>query len=289
MTLNVALSVPLQTPLKGITTGRAFVAALAAGLHVEVQSSGGAATSALQMGERGIVADVVTDTLPGTASFGLDKGGLRAGMDYGGMSLRIHSSALPLREAKGSVGRFALRLALPVLGQGPQDFSFVTSLDDLVASDEVWQVLDPGRVLPRDPVSAKVDLGGQLRVDFAGMIAAEEGGMTEVERPRIDSLQINALTLRGLGAALSGAGAFTFDNAGDVPVPAGKGQVTVDGVGGLLDRLVALRLLTVEAARNARLAMAMVFDKVPDQPDRQMSQVEARADGSIYVNGVRMK
>ncbi len=292
---DLHLSLPLNAPLPSLSSpvNLAAVAAdlaraLTAGLQGELQVSAGASRLDSSAGARGTVVESVVETLPSTGSLGFDRGGFHANSETGGMTMRLHGPGLPVPQLVLGMGKLAFRISGPLMGDTPQAFGFTLTLEDLVAAAPLWQALDLGAVLPRDAVSGTIDIGGTARLDLLGMLAAIGGGMREVTKPSLETLEVRRLALNGLGAAMAGKGAFTFDNSGAMPVPIGAGEVTLDGVNGLLDGLLQSGLISGVAARNARLAMAMAFDK-GEGADRQLSKLEARADGSVYVNGVRVK
>jgi hypothetical protein len=108
----------------------------------------------------------------------------------------------------------------------------------------------------------------------------------------LNALDITELTVRFAGAALTGAGAFTFDNSDlttfdGVPAPTGKIDLTLSGGNGLLDKLVAMGLIPQDQAMGARMMMAM-FAKPGEGQDVLNSTLEFR-DKGFFANGQRLK
>ena len=292
---DLHLALPLHAPLPSLSgavtpaqVATALARALTAGLQGELQATAGASRFESSTGARGTVVESVVETLPSTGSIGFDRAGFHAATEIDGMTMRLHGPNLPVPQVVLGMGKLAFRISGPLMGDTAQAFGFKLTMADLEAAAPLWQALDPGGVLPRDAASVAIDIGGTARLDLLGMLAARDGGMTEVAKPSLESLEVRDLALNGLGAALVGKGAFTFDNRGAASVPMGTGEVTIDGLNGLLDGLVQMDLISAIMARNARLGMALVFDKGAGA-DRLASRLEARADGSVYVNGVRMK
>jgi hypothetical protein len=126
-----------------------------------------------------------------------------------------------------------------------------------------------------------------MLIDILAMMAAEGAGMTEVVPPQPLTLDIRELAVSAAGALLTGSGAFTFDNASGQPVPAGEANVTLTGGNTLIDGLIAIGVLTEEDAGGARMMMAMFMDATGD--DVLTSKIEAKADGSVSVNGQRVQ
>ncbi len=69
----------------------------------------------------------------------------------------------------------------------------------------------------------------------------------------IYALDVNDITLRAIGAEVTGTGAFTFDNTDTttfqgIPAPTGTLDVRLVGVNGLMDKLIQLGVLPEDQA-----------------------------------------
>jgi hypothetical protein len=104
----------------------------------------------------------------------------------------------------------------------------------------------------------------------------------------VERADIVRLLVSGAGAAVDGKGAFTFDSSLGFPMPRGNADFTVKGANKMIDALITLGAITSEDAMGARMAMALILEPTAE-PDVMTSKVEAREDGSIYVNGQRMQ
>jgi PPE-repeat protein len=110
--------------------------------------------------------------------------------------------------------------------------------------------------------------------------------------------ELNALTLEDLtvevaGAKLGGSGAFTFDNSdlqtfGGVPRPNGEVTLSLDGANGLIDKLIAMGVLTAQDAMGARMMMGM-FAVPGDGPDSLTSSIRINEQGHVLANGMRIQ
>ncbi len=290
---DLHLALPLDAGFAALMDGatpaavaQRLTAALKAGLSVDLQASGGAERQQTSTGMRGQVVDTDLDSKAAISSLGFDRAGFHLASQIQGMTLRLHAPNLPVPQIAGSFGRAVFAISGPLIGDVAQPFGLRLALDGLVADAAIWDKRDPAQRLPRDPMSVNIDLSGRAHVDLLGMMAADQGGMTEVAKPRIDRVDVAALAFRGLGVALAGSGAFAFDNTGDVPVPVGKAEMTLNGFGGLLDDLVALGVIKAAQATQARLVLALGFDGTGDT---LVSRVVTGADGSVTVNGQRMR
>ena len=109
----------------------------------------------------------------------------------------------------------------------------------------------------------------------------------------IESLNLNALTLRAIGAEVLGTGAFTFymndmTTIPGMPKPEGNLDISIKGANGVLDALGQMGLIPQDQLMGVRMMMGM-FTQPGDAPDSLKTQVEVNADGHVMVNGVRMQ
>ena len=181
-----------------------------------------------------------------------------------------------------SLGGLTFNIVAPGLPEkGPGPVEATIALSDFAASEAVWALFDPGKVLPRDPLS--------LLVDVRGTATAMENIFVE-DRPTddipllFDKLDRIEVALNGLGADVKGSGTLTF--AGDTPpqTPIGKLAFTLTGVQGVIGKLSTLGVLDPEALLGARGAIGM-FTRATGS-DVLQSHIEFRPEGTILVNGL---
>ena len=168
-------------------------------------------------------------------------------------------------------------------------FKYKILLEDFSMSDMLWDIFDAGQVLPRDPITIELDLTGKAHIN-PNMEKATQG---EAMPGGIESLNLNALTLRAIGAEVLGTGAFTFDMNDMTTIPGmpkteGSLDVSIKGANGVLDSLVQMGLIPQEQLMGVRMMMGM-FTQPGDAPDSLKTAVEVNADGHVMVNGVRMQ
>ncbi|MDU8943777.1 DUF2125 domain-containing protein [Ovoidimarina sediminis] len=182
-------------------------------------------------------------------------------------------------------------LRLPLLKSDEmQDFAISSQLTGLEVSDIVWSMIDPTGGLPRDPANLKIDITGKGRwlfelTDPAVMEQVEAEGEVPGE---VQSVDINAMDLSVAGAALTGTGAFAFDNSTVPPTPAGAIDLRLVGANALLDSLVAIGLLPEDQAMGARMMLGL-FARPGDGEDTLVSTIELKEDGSVIANGQRIR
>lgn len=242
--------------------------------------------------EGGSTSDMTGGAGSGSLGFSIDESGLSYTASSMDTRFNLSSSAMMFPEIAATVAETGTRLIMPLLqGDAPQDFTFATRLVDLVVNDEIWDMLDPERVLPRTPASMIIDTAGTatLLADLD-----DEAAMASDETPvELNSLTINEFRLAAGGADLSGTGAFTFDNTDTdtydgMPKPIGTLDLQLIGGHTLLDALVQLGFLPQDQAMGARMMMGL-FTRPGADDNTLISTIEAREDGSIYANGQRIQ
>ncbi len=277
----------------GIDTPEWLASALKDGLFAQLKVRQGITTQTDRNTSEFMPYDMQMTSLPGTGDFTLDQNGFVMNAEGAGGDLTFKMPDIPVDAIKVGFGPLVMNMAMPLIGQdGPSDFGLTLKLADVVLNEEVWAMFDPTVMFKRDPASLVLDVVGTARFDLLGLIAADEAGITDYIQPTPETLEIREFSLNAGGADVSGSGAFTFDNAavqgGGMPVPIGKASFVVNGANAIIDGMVAAGMMTAEEANYGRLGMGMVLTP-GDGPDQMTSDIDARADGSIYVNGERLK
>ena len=279
---------PRTLAMADLSTPAAWAAALSEGMALTLQSTQGQSESSVKDESPFASMDVTATALPGTAAFALSKDGYDLRATGGGLQATVRTPDLPVPEVTLNMGPLEFGIAMPIMaGDAAGNFGLTLKLSDITANEEVWGLIDPTAQLPRDPAQVTLVTSGTMLIDILAMMAAEGAGMTEVVPPQPLTLDIRELAVSAAGALLTGSGAFTFDNASGQPVPAGEANVTLTGGNALIDGLIAIGVLTEEDAGGARMMMAMFMDATGD--DVLTSKIEAKADGSISVNGQRVQ
>ncbi len=219
-------------------------------------------------------------------------------LNYGGgakdVAITVSGGGIPFPELKTSYAEAEFNLLMPVTKSDiPGDFALLTRLVDFTISDEVWSLFDPSAILPRDPATVVIDTKGKANwlVDIMDPAATEAMG-PDAAPGQIHALDITELTVRALGAAVTGAGSFTFDNADlttfdGMPAPTGKLDVKIVGASGLLDKLIQLGYVPEDQAMGARMMMGL-FAKPGEGEDTLTSTLEFK-DKGFFANGQRLQ
>ena len=187
-------------------------------------------------------------------------------------------------------------LAMPLRkSDEEQDFAFGFTMGDFTVSDMLWGMFDPSSRLPHNPATLAVDLSGKAKVLFDFFdpdqaAALESSGAAPGE---LNALSLNSLIVDAVGARLTAAGDFTFDNTDLVsfdgmPRPTGGIDLKLVGGNGLLDNLVNMGILPEQQAMGARMMMGL-FARAGTEPDTVTSKVEINDAGHILANGQRIQ
>jgi hypothetical protein len=186
-----------------------------------------------------------------------------------------------------SVGSSEIALSLPLTAaDAPQDVGLRVGVQELVVGDALLNMVDPGRALPRDPMSLLFDASGQVQLfmDLANINPDEMTGPPG----EIRTLSVNELNLSVGGAALTGSADFNFAPGQIVPMPVGSADLELAGGNALLDALIDGGLVPNEQGAFIRGA-ANVFARPGAGPDTLETTVEFGADGSITANGIPLQ
>ena len=215
------------------------------------------------------------------------------GLDYGytgrGFTLAGQSSDMPLPDLSIAAEELGSRLAMPVaVSEDPQDIGLVLRLVGISVSDQLWSMIDPGGILPRDPAALVVDLSGKANwlIDIFDPAVAE----APMDSPpgQLHALSVNELLLRLAGAELTGSGAFTMNNDAPFPMPAGTLNLQLTGGNALIDKVVAMGLLPPDQAMGARMMLGL-FARPGEGADSLVSEITVQEDGAILANGQRIR
>lgn len=242
------------------------------------------------------------DTVGGTSSAGSAEITVRMEKDllqYKGSSkdasFNIMGGEIPLPIVM-NMGETAFNLLMPVAkGETPSDFALALTLGDFTTAEELWALVDPGQLLPRDPATISFDLAGKAKMLFdlfdpEQMAAVEDGEAVPAE---LEALTLKDLRISIAGAELTGTGDFTFDNTDmesydGMPKPTGFVELALQGGNGLMDKLVQLGLLPEEQAMGARMMMGL-FARPGEGEDSLTSKIEITEENHILANGQRIQ
>jgi hypothetical protein len=248
------------------------------------------------------VFDVNADGEAATGSFTAGPGSLTAQFSEQSASYITNSTdiAFSLTTAttpfpiEGSLAQYGITFEAPLArAETPQPFTVGIDLVDLVLSDMIWSMFDPGNVLPRDPATVQIGLAGQARPQFDLMDPAQEAAMMRAVMPvELDEVTLERLNISLAGAQMTGEGAFTFDNSdletfAPLPRPTGEVAIQITGLNRLLDNLVAMGLVPADQMMAPRMMMGMFARSTGD--DQLETRLQVTDDGQVLANGQRIR
>ena len=229
----------------------------------------------------------------GSTDFSFDNSAMAYDTTTQGLNIELTSAAMPF-PVKLSLADLGLGILFPLAkSDAPSDWAASLNLTDLAVNDEIWGIIDAGNVLPHDPATVTLDLSGTATMFNDLLDPAQAEAVAAAEVPgELNSVDINDLTVKIAGAEVMGTGAFTFDNTDTttipgMPRPEGSMEVKINGVNGLLDKLVSMGLIPEDQAMMPRMMMGMFATVVGE--DQLTSKIEIDADGGIFANGQQIQ
>lgn len=236
-----------------------------------------------------------TETGSVKLEFAMDGSALRYDVQATDQSFALAGPELPV-PVNVSLSESAFNITAPIAkAEEPQDMAFGLTFRGFEMSDLLWNMVDPGAALPRDPATIVLDLTGQVTpsinlFDPTEMARVDATGQAPGE---LNALTLNDLTIEAAGAKLGGTGSFTFDNTDletfdGLPRPIGSINLTLDGANALIDKLIAMGLLTDEDAMGARMMMSM-FAVPGEGEDSLKSSLTINEQGHVLANGMRIQ
>lgn len=229
----------------------------------------------------------------GDFNFAMDGETLSYGATGKDASFTLSGGQIPFPQVNVAYKESAFNLLMPVSkSDTPADFGFMMKLADLTISEDIWNMIDPGKQLPRDPMTVNLDTAGKLKLTTDLL---DEAAMANAQAApgELHALDIKALQVKLAGADVTGTGALTFDNSdmttfAGVPAPTGTIDLKAVGVNGLLDKLMAMGLVPEDQMMGARMMLGMFAKVVEGQPDTMTSNVEFK-DKHLFVNGMQLQ
>lgn len=223
---------------------------------------------------------------PGNLAVRMDKDGV--GFDLSQIGGRGSSTNQNV-DLQYGYGKIVVGVTWPLLGKGFEPFRLVFQLADMDFTPDWWAKHDPQGKVPHDKVQIDLSARGEVKMDSLRHILDEAQGRTNTPLPVFQTLTLDRLALSGFGATVQGSGAFRVDNQGPRPIATGKGEMRLTGIYTLLDEMQARGILVADQNMGARMVLLSLFRPSDDLANGLSSKVEARADGSVWVNGNRMR
>ncbi len=265
-------------------------AMLKAGASMQGSTTVGATTFALE-GVDGSDNFAVSGKMDGgTGSVTLNAEQVLYAVNYTGFDVTMSGSDIPLPEVSLGMGETSFNVIFPLAqSTEPKPYMLAVGLNDVTIADGIWNMFDPGTVLPRDPATLTFNLAGtgNWLIDILDEEAlANPQGMPG----ELHSLNISDVKLNVAGAELTADGTFTFDNSdlmtfGGMPAPDGTLRARLSGANGLLDNLVTMGFVPADQANGVKMMSGMFF-RPGDGPDVLTTEIGVSPDGTVSANGI---
>lgn len=212
-----------------------------------------------------------------------------------GMTMLVRTAEFPF-PIEASMAEAGFGLTMPV-GKSDVEQPFGLSLNfiEMAVNDGIWNLFDPGEVLPRDPATISLDLTGtgKWNFDIFDVEQAEEIDASGGVHGELNTLDLNSLKLAIAGAEVQGEGGFTFDNTdlesfGGLPRPEGEVNLEATGVNGLIDKVVELGFVPEDQVMGARMMLGL-FAVASETEDKLTSNLQIDEQGHVTANGQRLR
>ncbi len=289
---RVSMSASMALPMEYDPTDLA--AALKSGMAIDATMSFGTGAMEYSFSGDGQSASGSSSTGASSYSMAMSADKLDFGFSLQDLTAALTSSDIPL-PINYTAGELAMRIAMPASkSDTPGDIIALLKLVDFAPDDMIWSMFDPTGALPHDPATLIVDLSGKANWLFDIFDPASAEAMERADMPaELRSLTLNQLKVSAAGAELTGSGSFVFDNDDlrtfdGMPAPDGSVDLKLVGANGLLDRLIAMGLMSEDDAMGARMMMGL-FGRPGEGEDEVLSTIEVKSDGQILANGQRLQ
>ncbi|MDQ7079692.1 MAG: DUF2125 domain-containing protein [Paracoccaceae bacterium] len=222
----------------------------------------------------------------------LSKERLRYDISAGNLKINVQSPDLPVPDFKLALDKLSVDVLLPFAQKSaPADFKVDFAARGLSASDSLWAMFDPNKVLSHDPITVAVSLSGKVMVLMDMM---DKRALMQANGPPWvpTAINLDELTISALGVLLTGKGSFKGDlgsgkTMDGLPVPVGSVNLDLKGAFGLIDKLIGMGLVQSDQAMGIK-GMLAAFARPVDE-DHFASKIEVTEDGAVLANGQRIR
>lgn len=220
-------------------------------------------------------------------SFGMSQDGLvyQGGSDAVTAEIQVPQFPFPLSYGVES-GTFDIQI--PVMkSDDAQPFKIAYSLVNLTLSDEIWNLFDAQKALPRDPATLELDVTGKADVQADLLDPAAQSAEASPFMP--NQVTLNRLALSLLGAKAEATGDLAAPEGGDISTPVGTIKARYENLNGLLDNLGKTGFIPAEQLSGVRMMLAMFAKPDASDPNIQTTDLEFKEGGSIFANGQQIQ
>lgn len=264
------------------------------GFAVETNYSFGQSAYLLDFMDGSDMANGTLSARDGSFGLALDYEGVSYSTGFSDLAVNFTGSEVPL-PVEFSISDFDMGFDAPLsASETASEIGARFILRDVAVSEMIWSMGDPVGQLPHDPITVAIELSGMGRLFFDMLDPAQAMQATSgADLPgELESVSLDDLTIRALGAEILGSGAFTFDFSDfmtipGAPRPEGQLNLAINGVNGLIDTLVQMGLVPEQEVMTAQMMMGAFTRPVGD--DMLETTIEINSEGQILANGQRIQ
>lgn len=214
----------------------------------------------------------------------LETGRLKARQSALDTRLTVTPEGVPLDDLTAQIAEFSVAVDAPaVRTTGSEEAQLDLRLTDVTFSEQAWDIVDPGRRLPRDPATLVAELA--VRGTVGAPAAPDAPPPVTLERLEIDGLRIDAL---GARAAIEGQ--LDWDGAGGLALldPEGRVSVELQGADALIETLAAAGILTEGQALFAGFGLNS-YTRALERQNGRAAEIVFGPGGAISINGTPLR
>ncbi len=171
---------------------------------------------------------------------------------------------------------------------GTADGYYRSSLSNLVASANLWDLIDPTAEIPRDPINTEVEVSASA--EFSPVDDEFDFADSDVDDVlKFISISLDKYLVQAAGVIVDATGNAWFDfedydDYADMPAMNGYLHVDLKGAFDLIGKLLELDILDAEIAFAVRTGIGMVGIR-QQEGDHFISELEIDEKGNLTVNG----
>lgn len=248
-----------------------------------------AGENVLKIAQKGFNGTLKTSSSASRYTLDIGKGVVKMGASAQNGQYELTFKDLPLPPLTASAQALAFDIAIPLQKQeAPLQAGMVLRVQDLVASDSLWGMVDAAGVLPREPANLVVDMSGGMKW-LVDPMKTEAVKQSKGQTAEVFDVALKQLLLDFADARLSGQGKMEIDNS--IEFKPGNGAFDFELIGGmgLMGKLVKMGLMEPQQRMMANVMAGLYTVPAGEGVDHLKSHIETKADGAIFVNGNQVK
>ena len=222
---------------------------------------------------------------------GLSKNGINFLSRILDLKVSFLSSELSNLPLKTEFDEFSIEMELPLLNKkNGSPFKFYIYIDDLLLSENIWDLVGIGNDFYKQPIAFQLDTSGDINWLLNLMDLEELETFSENSPVELNNLNINAFKISFGEVEINGSGSFVFLNKEfqalsgfGLPQPVGEFQVELKGVYSFIDKLMSNNLIDKQTGIFI-LGLITVYTTTGNEDDNLLSVIRITESGEILIN-----